>query len=80
MKINEFLPVLDETMDSGFVTLEERQVLQYGLDKPGIRSQKYEDHLWTGAGAEVLQYGTEETRPLKAVEQEPDSREQGAII
>ena len=32
-KINEFLPVLDGMMDSGLVTLEKLQVLQYGLDK-----------------------------------------------
>lgn len=29
-KINEFLPVLDGMMDSGLVTLEKVQVLQYG--------------------------------------------------
>jgi PII-like signaling protein len=32
-KINEFLPALDEMMDSGLVTLEKLQVLQYGNDK-----------------------------------------------
>jgi PII-like signaling protein len=32
-KINEFLPVLDGMMDSGLVTLEKLQVLQYGSDK-----------------------------------------------
>jgi PII-like signaling protein len=32
-KINEFLPVLDGMMDSGLVTLEKVQVLQYGGDK-----------------------------------------------
>jgi PII-like signaling protein len=32
-KINEFLPVLDEMMDSGLITLEKLQVLQYGSDK-----------------------------------------------
>jgi PII-like signaling protein len=32
-KINAFLPVLDGMMDSGLVTLEKLQVLQYGLDK-----------------------------------------------
>jgi PII-like signaling protein len=32
-KINEFLPALDEMMDSGLVTLEKLQVLQYGSDK-----------------------------------------------
>ncbi len=29
-KINAFLPVLDEMMESGLVTLEEARVLQYG--------------------------------------------------
>jgi len=29
-KINEFLPVLDEMMPSGLVTIEKVQVLQYG--------------------------------------------------
>ena len=33
-KINEFLPVLDGMMDSGLVTLEKLQVLQYGNAKP----------------------------------------------
>ena len=35
--INAFLPVLDGMMDSGLVTLEKLQVLQYGLDKIGHR-------------------------------------------
>jgi hypothetical protein len=30
-KINEFLPVLNQLMSSGLVTLEKVQVLQYGL-------------------------------------------------
>jgi uncharacterized protein len=32
-KINGFLPILDGMMDSGLVTLEKLQVLQYGSDK-----------------------------------------------
>src|SRR5215207_3045963 len=32
-KINTFLPVLDEMMGSGLVTLEKVQVLQYGTDR-----------------------------------------------
>jgi PII-like signaling protein len=32
-KINAFLPVLDEMMESGLVTLEKLQVLQYGSEK-----------------------------------------------
>ena len=34
-KINGFLPVLDGMMDSGLVTLEKLQVLQYGNDRAG---------------------------------------------
>jgi len=34
-KINEFLPVLDEMMPSGLVTIEKVQVLQYGSKGPG---------------------------------------------
>ena len=32
-KINAFLPALDGMMDSGLVTLEKLQVIQYGRDK-----------------------------------------------
>jgi uncharacterized protein len=32
-KINEFLPVLDEMMPSGLVTIEKVQVLQYGKSR-----------------------------------------------
>src|SRR5690349_6212448 len=34
-KINAFLPVLDDMMSSGLVTLERVQVLQYGTDRGG---------------------------------------------
>jgi PII-like signaling protein len=33
-KIDAFLPVLDEMMTSGLVTIEKVQVLQYGTEKP----------------------------------------------
>ncbi len=33
-KIDTFLPVLDEMMTSGLVTIEKVQVLQYGTTKP----------------------------------------------
>jgi uncharacterized protein len=33
-KIDTFLPVLDEMMTSGLVTIEKVQVLQYGTEKP----------------------------------------------
>jgi len=33
-KIDTFLPVLDEMMTSGLVTIEKVQVLQYGASKP----------------------------------------------
>jgi PII-like signaling protein len=34
-KINEFLPVLDDMMSSGLVTIEKVQVLHYGSNGPG---------------------------------------------
>ncbi len=34
-KINAFLPVLDEMMESGLVTLEKARVLQYGRKRSG---------------------------------------------
>jgi len=36
-KINEFLPVLDQMMTSGLVTLEKVQVIQYG--PAGLKGQ-----------------------------------------
>jgi uncharacterized protein len=33
-KIDGFLPILDEMMTSGLVTIEKVQVLQYGTEKP----------------------------------------------
>jgi len=33
-RIDEFLPVLDNMMSSGLITLEKVQVLQYGARKP----------------------------------------------
>lgn len=35
-KINRFLPVLDEMMESGLVTLEVAKVLQYGRQRTGL--------------------------------------------
>jgi len=35
-KINSFLPVLDEMMESGLVTLEAAKVLQYGRHRAGL--------------------------------------------
>lgn len=35
-KINAFLPVLDEMMESGLVTLEAAKVLQYGKHRAGL--------------------------------------------
>lgn len=35
-KIELFLPVLDEMMESGLVTLEAAKVLQYGRHRPGL--------------------------------------------
>jgi PII-like signaling protein len=49
--IDSFLPVLDDMMSSGLITMER---------------------------AEVLQYGTEEVRPLEIVEPRPSSPDQNA--
>ncbi|VTZ51392.1 conserved hypothetical protein [Methylocella tundrae] len=35
-KIDGFLPVLDELMESGLVTLEKAKVLQYGRQRAGL--------------------------------------------
>jgi hypothetical protein len=35
-KINEFLPVLDNMMESGLVTVEAAKVLQYGRQRAGL--------------------------------------------
>lgn len=35
-RINSFLPVLDEMMESGLVTLEAAKVLQYGRQRTGL--------------------------------------------
>ena len=37
-KIDAFLPVLDQMMSSGLVTIEKVQVLQYGTDKADAQS------------------------------------------
>ena len=34
-KINAFLPILDDMMESGLVTLEKARVLQYGKKRSG---------------------------------------------
>ena len=38
-KIDAFLPVLDEMMESGLVTLEKARVLQYGRQRAGLRQR-----------------------------------------
>lgn len=43
-KINSFLPVLDEMMESGLVTLEAATVLQYGRERAGLL-QRIKDYL-----------------------------------
>jgi PII-like signaling protein len=43
-KINAFLPVLDEMMESGLVTLEAATVLQYGRERAGLL-QRIKDHF-----------------------------------
>ncbi len=43
-KIELFLPVLDEMMESGLVTLEAAKVLQYGRHRPGLL-ERIKGHL-----------------------------------
>lgn len=43
-KINAFLPVLDEMMESGLVTLEKAKVLQYGRQRAGLK-QRIMEHF-----------------------------------
>ncbi|VFU09899.1 conserved hypothetical protein [Methylocella tundrae] len=43
-KINAFLPVLDEMMESGLVTLEKAKVLQYGRQRAGL-AQRIKEHF-----------------------------------
>lgn len=43
-KINAFLPVLDEMMESGLVTLELAKVLQYGRQRTGLL-QRIKQHF-----------------------------------
>jgi PII-like signaling protein len=43
-KINDFLPVLDEMMESGLVTLEKAKVLSYGRHRPSLL-QRFKDQL-----------------------------------
>jgi PII-like signaling protein len=38
-KINDFLPVLDEMMESGLVTIEKAQVLHYGRQRASLLSR-----------------------------------------
>jgi PII-like signaling protein len=44
-KINAFLPVLDEMMESGLVTLERARVLQYGRKRSGYLKRLTESVL-----------------------------------
>jgi PII-like signaling protein len=43
-RINAFLPVLDEMMESGLVTLEAARVLQYGRQRTGLL-QRIKEHF-----------------------------------
>lgn len=43
-KIDAFLPVLDELMESGLVTLEKAKVLQYGRQRAGL-TQRIREHF-----------------------------------
>lgn len=44
-KVNAFLPVLDEMMESGFVTLERARVLQYGRTRTGYLA-RLRENVW----------------------------------
>ena len=47
-KINAFLPILDEMMESGLVTLEKARVIQYGKKRSGYLERlkkSMRDHL-----------------------------------
>jgi uncharacterized protein len=46
-KINAFIPVLDQMMESGLVTLEAAKVLQYGKQRAGLL-QRIRDQFGMG--------------------------------
>jgi len=53
-KINAFLPVLDEMMESGLITLEKARVLQYGRKRSGYLDRlkkSVANHLHLGDSA-----------------------------
>ena len=53
-KINAFLPVLDDMMESGLVTLEKARVLQYGKKRSGYierLKKSLREHLHEEEGA-----------------------------
>jgi hypothetical protein len=52
-KINAFLPVLDQMMESGLVTLEAAKVLQYGKHRAGLL-QRIRDQFGMGAPRQVI--------------------------
>lgn len=49
-KIDAFLPVLDEMMESGLVTIEAARVLQYGRHRTGVW-QRIKEHFGGSAHA-----------------------------
>ena len=49
-KIDAFLPVLDEMMESGLVTIETAKVLQYGRHRTGLL-QRIKEHFGGSAHA-----------------------------
>jgi PII-like signaling protein len=54
-KINEFLPALDNMMESGLVTLEAAKVLQYGRQRAGLLKRiKDRFGLHSGSAGEAL--------------------------
>jgi uncharacterized protein len=61
-KINAFLPVIDEMMESGLVTLERARVLQYGRKRSGYFTRLKESvlrHLHIGEKSRGTQTGAQ---------------------
>jgi uncharacterized protein len=61
-KINAFLPVLDEMMESGLVTLEKARVLQYGRKRSSYFKRLKESvlqHLHIGETSQARQSSAE---------------------
>jgi uncharacterized protein len=65
-KISAFLPVLDEMMESGLVTLERARVLQYGRKRSGYFKRLKESALQHLHVYEKPQRGESGSKPVQA--------------